>query len=91
MASNLKRITSTGLICTGKCRLKSAVLQGGSANSTALIEDSTAGSGTVILGLAAVIGTSASWAAADPEGVFVSVGIYATLAGTGGTLSVEYD
>lgn len=91
MASNLRRITATGVICTGKCRLKSAVLQGGSANSTALIEDSAAGGGTVILGLAAVIGDSAAWTAADPEGVFVTTGIYATLAGTGAALSVEYD
>jgi hypothetical protein len=91
MASNLKRATATGSIATGARRIKSVVLQGGSANSTVLIDDSAAGSGTVILALAAVIGSSAVWTAADDEGAFVTAGIFATLAGTGAGVTVEYD
>jgi hypothetical protein len=56
-----------------------------------LIDDSAAGSGTVILALAAVIGSSAVWTAADDEGAFVTAGIFATLAGTGAGVTVEYD
>lgn len=91
MASSLKRLTASGLVCTGKCRLKSVALEGGSANSTVRIDDSTNGSGTVVVGLAAVIGTTANWTASDPQGVFVGTGIYATLAGTGAGVTVEFD
>lgn len=91
MASEVKLITSTALICTGKCRIKSATLAAGADAATAAIEDSTAGSGTVFLRLAAVTGTTASWTAADPGGKFVKNGIYAVITGTTPGLSVEFD
>ena len=91
MASQLKRLTASGSVAAGKRRLRSVALQGGSAASTVLIDDSAAGGGTVVLGLAAAIGTSAVWTPADREGAFVSAGIYAVLAGAGAAVTVEYD
>lgn len=91
MASKLKRLTATGAAFTGKVYLKGVVLQGGSANSTVLIQDTTAGGGTDVLGLAAVIGTSAVWSAGDLEGVFFTNGVYATLAGTGAAVTIEVE
>lgn len=91
MASNLKSVNATGVIKTGKGTLKSVALQGGSANSTVAVRDGVDGTPAVILSLAAVIGSSAVWTAADGRGVPVSVGIHVTLAGTGAAVSVEYE
>jgi len=91
MASNLKNVSATGVIKTGKGVLKSVALQGGSANSTVSVRDDTSGSGTVILSLAAVIGNSATWTAGDRQGVPFVNGIHVTLAGTGAAVSVEYE
>ncbi len=91
MASNLKNVSATGVIKTGKGVLKSVALQGGSANSTVAVRDDTSGSSAVILSLAAVIGSSAVWTAGDARGVPVSVGIHVTLAGAGAVVSVEYE
>lgn len=91
MATNLKRATATGVIKTGDAYLKSVALEGGSANSTVQVRDGVDGTPAVILSLAAVIGASALWVAADPDGVFCGTGIHVTLAGTGAAVSVEYE
>lgn len=91
MASNLKSATATGALISGDARLKSAALMGGSAAATLVLDDSTDGTGTVELRLAAGIGTTAVWTAADPEGVLFGTGIYATLTGAGAAVSIEYE
>ncbi len=91
MASRLKRVAATGLVVAGPVWLKSVALQGGSANSTVLIQDTSAGGGTDFLGLAAVIADTVFWQTGDEEGVWIEKGIYATLAGTGASVSVEYE
>jgi len=91
MASRLERASATGLIQAGPLWLKSVALQGGSANSTALLQDSSAGGGTDVLGLAAVIGSSAVWTSGDKLGVYFKTGLYLTLAGAGAALTVEYE
>lgn len=85
------RLTATGQAVTGNALLKSAVLQGGSANSTANVKDSSDGSGADIFSIAAVIGASASWTSSDSEGVYFSKGIHATLAGAGAALTLEVE
>ena len=89
--SRLERATGTGLIQAGPLWLKSVILQGGSANSTALLQDTAAGGGTDLLGLAAVIGTSEGWQAGGREGVYFKTGLYLTLSGTGAAVTVEYE
>jgi len=91
VASRLIRVTGTGAAYSGKCILKSVALQGGSANSTALVQDTTAGGGTDVLGLAAVIGSSAVWRSGDDDGVPFTAGVYVTLAGTGASCSIEVE
>ncbi len=91
MAAILKRVTATGLVQAGPCWLKSVTLQGGSANSTVLVQDSSAGGGTDVLGLAAVIGASSGWTCGDEEGVWFKTGVYATLAGAGAAASFEIE
>lgn len=89
--SRLERVTATGLIQAGPLWLKSVILQGGSANSTALLQDTSAGGGTDVLGLAAVIGTSEVWQAKAHEGVYFKTGLYLTLAGAAAAVTVEYE
>jgi hypothetical protein len=91
MATNLYRATATGAAFTGKGYLKSVALEGGSANSTVQVRDNTSGSGTVILSLAAVIGSSAVWSSGDPDGVFIGTGVHVTLAGAGAAVTVEVE
>jgi len=91
MASNLKNVSATGVIKTGKGVLKSVALQGGSANSTVAVRDGVDGTPAVILALAAVIGNSATWTAGDRQGVPFVTGLHVTLAGTGAAVSVEYE
>lgn len=92
MASNLVRVAATGQVgAAGDRILKSVVLHGGSAASSVSVTDSTDGSGTVLLSLAAPIADSAVWTAADPDGVRFGTGIFATLAGTGASASFEIE
>lgn len=91
MASRLERVTSTVLIQPGPLWLKSVALQGGSANSTVLLQNSAAGGGTDVLGLAALANASASWVSGDKLGVFFKTGLYATLTGTAAAVTVEYE
>lgn len=92
MSTKLERITSTALVEAGPVFLKSVVLTPAAAKSTVVIEDSAAGSGTALLSLqAAADGASAVWQSPDSEGVLFSAGIYATLAGTGAAVSIEFE
>ena len=75
---------SSALLKTGPGGIHSVLLAGGSANSTLTVYDNTAGSGTVICVLAALIGTSAS----VTLDVAFSKGCYATLSGTGASCSL---
>jgi hypothetical protein len=89
--SRLERVTSTGLIQAGPLWLRSVVLQGGSANSTALLQDTAAGGGTDVIGLAALANSSEGWLAGAREGVYFKTGLYLTLAGTAAAVTVEYE
>lgn len=91
MASTLKRAAATGKIADGPVYLKSVALQAAAANATALLQDTTAGSGTDVLGLAALANGSAVWAAGDPDGVLFAKGLYLTLAGADAAVAVEYE
>ncbi len=91
MASRLIRVTGTGAAYSGKCILKSVALQGGSANSTALVQDTTPDGGTNVLGLATVIGSSSVWTSGDYDGVPFTAGMYVPLAGACASCSVEVE
>ena len=91
MASRLERATATALIQAGPLYLKSVALQGGSANSTALLQDTAAGGGTDVLGLAALANASACWTSGDKLGVYFKNGLYLTLAGAAAAVTVEYE
>lgn len=91
MATRLERATATANLQSGPLWLRSVVLQGGSANSTVLIQDTTDGSGSNIFGLAALANDSAVWHSTDKNGVYFKAGLYATLAGTGAAVTVEYE
>ncbi len=91
MASRLKRVVATGLAQAGPCWLKSATLASAAAASTALIQDSAAGGGTDVLGLAAPIGDTALWQCGDEEGVWFSAGVFVTLTGASAGLSIEIE
>lgn len=89
--STLTRLTGTGTAKTGKGSLKSVALQGGSANSTVIVYDNTEATGTVLISLAAIIGTSAVWTSGVPDGAYVAKGLHAVLAGTGAIVTLEYE
>jgi hypothetical protein len=96
MATRLKRITATGLITAAPARLKSVVLTPAAAVATLVIDDSTDGSGTDLFSLqAGASGASVIWMSADSTkhtaGVGFSVGIHATLGGTGASAMIEYE
>jgi hypothetical protein len=87
----LFRRTTTGAAYSGKGYLKSVVLQGGSANSTVDVRDGTAGTEPILFSLAAVIGSSTQWRTSDADGVFVSLGVHATLTGAGSAVTIEME
>ena len=84
-----KRISATGAIKSGAGFLYAITLQGGSANSTVVLNDSLAGAGTDVYSLAAVLATSQSVTFNPP--IHFATGIYATLAGAGAIVSVAYE
>ena len=65
--------------------LHRVVLTAGSANATATFYDNTSATGSPILAVAAVIGTSA-WP--DVNGVEFFTGLYAVITGTGAQVNV---
>lgn len=89
MATRLAQITATGTVYNGKGYLKSLILAGGSDAATAAIKDGSGGG--AIATLKAAAGTTATWSAGDPVGVFFGTTIYATLTGTSPTLTGEFD
>lgn len=91
MATRLEQVSATGKVQDGSLWLKSVVLAGGSAAATLLIQDTTDGSGTDVLKLAAATGDSAVWQSPDSEGVYFANAIYATLSGAGAVASFEYE
>jgi len=91
MATRLEQASATGKVQDGPLWLKSAILAGGSAAATLLVQDTTDGSGTDVLKLAAPIGDSAVWQSPDNEGVYFANAIYATLGGTGAVATFEYE
>lgn len=90
MASSLVSVAATGVIVAYPCFLRSVTLQGGSANSTVVVNDSTDGSGTNTLKLGAVIADTVFWQSPDDDGVWCKKGIYVTLGGTGAAVTVEF-
>lgn len=92
MATKLVQVTASGAAYTGGCRLKSAHLTAGSgAAGSAILDDSTDGTATDLLKLAAPTGGGDNWASPDSEGVLFTTGVYVTLAGTGAMASVEIE
>ena len=86
----LKRLTSTGAVKAGPGVVSAVALAAGSdAAATVVLNDGLEGGGTDVLTLAAVTGGSAT--ISFPRPVYFSVGIYATLAGSGAVLSIAYE
>lgn len=92
MASKLKQLSASGKVADGNLWLKSVTLTAGAeADATVSVDDSTDGNGTALLGLATPKGTTVTWKGGDPGGVFFGVALYATLSGTGASVSCEYE
>lgn len=88
-AHGLKQLAATGAVKAGPGLVSAVVLAAGADAATVVLDDSTAGGGTDVLKLSAVANGSA--AISFPRPVYFSVGIYATLTGTGPVLSVAYE
>jgi len=80
--------TASGAVKSAPGIFCGAVLTGGSDAATLIVYDNTAGSGTVVLKLAAAAGVSVSIVL--PEGVACNKGMYAALTGTAPSASVFY-
>ena len=92
MASRLKQVSASSKVADGNLWLKSVTLTAGAgAAATVAVDDSTDGNGTDLLTLAAPQGTSITWQAGDPGGVFFGAALYATLTGAGAVVSCEYE
>lgn len=91
MAARLKRVVATGLAQAGPCWLKSVTVTGAGVAATALIQDSSAGGGTDVLGINAPIGDTGEWTCGDEEGVWFVTGVYVTLGGAGASCSIEVE
>jgi len=78
--------TADALVKTGPGMLTGVVLAAGSDAATVIVYDNTAGSGDIILTLAAATGTSES--AIIPNGVSFKKGVYVVMTGTAESVSV---
>jgi len=84
---NYAVLTASGLVKTGPGVLHSLVLDGGTANSTALAYDEVSGSGTELAAVRALAGTTG---ATGPLDVAFGVGLYVVLAGTAPRATVAF-
>lgn len=75
-------------IKSGPGRLIAAGLTGGSDGATLIVYDNTAGSGTVLVKLAAAAGVSVQWT--PPGGQVAARGLYAAVTGTAASATVVY-
>lgn len=92
MATKLVKVAASGKIADPGVWMKSVVLAAGSAAGSVVIDDSVDGSGTEVLKLtAAADDVGEVWVSGDPQGVRMTNGIYATLAGAGVEVSVEFE
>lgn len=84
-----KYLNATGAVKAAPGFVHVISLAAGSAAATVILDDSTAGGGTNVWRMAAAAndGDSVTF---DPP-IFFAVGIYATLSGTGATVSVAYE
>jgi len=80
--------TADAKIRTGPGMLTGVVLAAGSDAATVIVYDNTAGSGDIILTLAAATGTSES--AIIPNGVGFGTGLYVVMTGTAESVSVFF-
>jgi len=81
--------TSSGLIVDANTRLISVILTAGSNTSTVAVDDSSDGSGNVLVTLSATAGTSRVFTIGHP-GIKASSGLYATITGTSPKVYVVY-
>lgn len=91
--SDTLHVSATGdIVPQGhKAKLLSVTLTPAAALSTAVVRTGGA-SGTVVHTLqAAASGNSASWDAADKDGVLVQDGIHVTITGAGALVDVEFN
>ena len=86
--ANYSNTGESAAIVSGPGRVYGAVLAAGSDAATLILYDNTAGSGTVILKLAAVANTSE--AISIPGGVTFSTGCYAAVTGTSPSVTIFY-
>ena len=80
--------TSDAEVKDGPGMLTGVVLTAAADAATVIVYDNTAGSGSIIMKLAAAIGTSA--VAIIPNGIAFSTGLYVVMTGTGENVSVYY-
>ncbi len=88
--SSLKQVAATGDVATGAdgYQLFSVTVSAAADAASCVIKDTS--SGSAILTVKAAIGTTATWRAGDPRGVFVGTTIHATVTGTAPAVDVEY-
>jgi hypothetical protein len=92
VATRLESAVATAKIQDGNLWLKSVTLAAGADAATVIIDDSTDGSGTDLLKLAAPAGETATWVTGDRgEGVFIGNALYATITGTTPFVSFEFE
>lgn len=89
--STLKQVAATGDVVTGAdvYRLYSVTVSAAADAASCVIKDTSGGS--ALLTVKAAIGTTATWRAGDPEGVFIGTTIHATVTGTSPAVNVEYE
>lgn len=87
MAGNITEVSATGDITTESTYLLGVSLTAG-ADTATLVVKAGGSSGTKVLGLSAVAGTSAVF---DAHGIFLDDGIHATLTGTSPSATFVYE
>ena len=86
--TNFTRLTASGVVLANSGALAGIVLTAGSDVATVTLDDSTDGTGTVIIKLSAAANTSVVF---TPDVMLdVANGIYATITGTAPNVTVLY-
>ena len=82
---------STGKVLDGPVRVKAIILSSGGATASAILDDSTDGSGTKKVTLKQATNNDSKSAFFGEKGIQFTNGVYLTLTGTGAVCDIIYE
>ncbi len=82
---------STGKVLDGPKRVKAVILSSGGAAASAVLDDSTDGSGTKKITIKQATNNDSRFAFFGEKGIEFTKGVYLTLTGTGAVCDIIYE